>query len=203
MKVCETLWNYSFRGDTLAFIALAVIVGLVIGYSRRGKIGNLANYRIRKVWMVPIAYLFQFVSIHLSINDIIYGLFIVLSYVILIGFCYLNVRTPGCLLAGIGTLLNFLEMALNGLRMPAYAPAVRAMGMGVYQKLDNGSYAKSVMMNSHTVLPFLGDIIPIKLFPPSVVSIGDCMFSVAIVILIVSAMTNPNEDHEDYADAKV
>ncbi|MBX5436713.1 MAG: DUF5317 family protein, partial [Alicyclobacillaceae bacterium] len=40
----------------------------------------------------------------------------------------------------------------------------------------------------HTHLNFLGDIFPITIWPQSIISIGDIVFSIGLVILIQYAM---------------
>ncbi len=183
----------------LAFVGLAIVAGIVIGYIRKGNLLNLAQFRLKWFWILPASYIFQFLSIHV-LADSLYGICIVLSYLGLLLFCYLNFSVRGIALAGMGIFLNFLEMSLNDLRMPAYVPAVRAVSPKMVAILEAGHYYKSSAMTGHTVLPFLGDIIPVKLYPETIASIGDFMFAIGIVLLITQAMTSMNEVNDDYAE---
>ncbi|WP_258112558.1 DUF5317 domain-containing protein [Alicyclobacillus sp. SP_1] len=172
----------------MAFEGLSVICGLVIGFFRRGSFASLSTIRLRMLWMVILSYVLQFVSIHVG-NHAFYGVLMILSYTTLILFCVLNIKQPGVWMACVGTALNFLEMSANGLRMPAYLPAVRSVNRTLAAELLRGNYGKSVVMTKSTFLPFLGDIIPIHIYPQSVVSIGDCLFSIGIIVFIVYSMT--------------
>lgn len=181
------------RGENLAFEALAVIIGFVVGWIKKGSLLQLSSLRTTAVWLLPIAYVSQALSIHLR-NALIYEILISVSYLLLLSFCVINTSLPGVKWAGVGTFLNFLEMACNGLRMPAYVPAVRMVEPGALSLLKTGHAGKSVAMDPHTIMPFLGDIIPIRLPFPSVVSIGDCLFSIGLVLLIVNLMTSNSGD---------
>lgn len=172
----------------MAFEGLSVICGLVIGLFRKGSFAALSTIRLRVLWLVILSYVLQFASIHV-LNHAFYGILMILSYTTLIIFCGLNIKQPGIWMAFAGTALNFLEMSTNGLRMPAYLPAVRSVSSTLAAELLSGNYGKSVVMTKSTFLPFLGDIIPIHIYPQSVVSIGDCLFSIGIIVFIVYSMT--------------
>lgn len=173
-----------------------MVIGIVVGWIKKGSIINLSRIRVKMLWILPLAYLCQAISIH-TLDPVLYVVLITASYLALICFCVRNRSIYGVKWAGTGILLNFIEMALNGLRMPAYVPSVRSVGPSSVALLKSGHAGKSVAMNSHTLLPFLGDIIPIRLYPPSVVSIGDCLFSLGLVLLIVGLMTSENGVESD------
>lgn len=172
----------------MAFEGLSVICGLVIGLFKKGSFASLSTIRLKVLWLVVVSYVLQFASIHVA-NHEFYGILMILSYSTLIVFCAMNISQPGIWMACVGTALNFLEMSTNGLRMPAYLPAVRSVSGSLATELLSGNYGKSVVMTKSTFLPFLGDIIPIHIYPQSVVSIGDCLFSIGIIVFIVYSMT--------------
>lgn len=87
-----------------------------------------------------------------------------------------------------GTLANVVALAANGLRMPAYVPAVRMMAPKILGQLEAGTYGKSIAMTASTHLNFLGDIFAFNVYPQSLLSVGDILFSIGLVVLIQNAM---------------
>jgi len=176
----------------LAFEILVIITGLVIGWWKKGSLWNMANIRMRVLWMLPVPYILQHVSIF-YLTGPLYQVVIVSSYVLLIAFCVLNARVYGVLWAMAGTIANFIALAANGLKMPAYIPAVKAMAPQILPALEASEYGKSIAMSGSTHLNFLGDIFAFNIWPPSLLSIGDILFSIGLIVLIQHAMRMRNE----------
>jgi hypothetical protein len=171
----------------LSFHVLVLLAGLLVGWFKKGSIWNITNIRLRLLWILPVAYLIQHVSIT-YLSGSMYELAIVASYLALLMFCLLNWKVPGLIWAAGGTLSNFLVMLVNGLRMPAYIPAVQQMDSKLVPLLEKGEFGKSIAMSSSTHLNFLGDIFYVHVQPPSLVSIGDILFAIGLIILIQHAM---------------
>lgn len=146
--------------------------------------------------MLPVPYVLQHVSIF-YLTGPLYEAVVVLSYVLLIVFCVMNVKVPGVVWALGGTLTNFIALLANNLRMPAYIPAVKAMAPQILGALRDGTYGKSIAMTAHTHLNFLGDIFGFNIWPPSLLSIGDISFSIGLIVLIQHAMRLRNEGLEN------
>ncbi|WDL98710.1 DUF5317 domain-containing protein [Alicyclobacillus sp. ALC3] len=171
----------------MAFQAVVIIAGLVVGWVRKGSIWSITEIRLRWLWVLPVAYILQHVSIS-YLTGTVYEFVLVLSYISLITFSLVNFKTPGLAWTLLGTFLNFLAMSVNGLRMPAYLPAVKQMDSALVGPLLAGHYGKSVAMTSMTHLNFLGDIFSFQVQPASIISIGDIIFGIGLVILIQHAM---------------
>jgi len=171
----------------LPFQLAAIVIGLIVGWLRKGSLWSLTNIRLKWLWTLPVAYVLQITSIN-YLNGNIYQLFLVLSYLLLIVFSVRNLPVPGVTWALAGTVANFLVMVVNGLRMPAYLAPIRVLNPQLVTMLQRGQYGKSVAMGSSTHLNFLGDIFFVKIQPPVLVSIGDILFSIGIAILIQHAM---------------
>jgi len=176
----------------LAFEILIILAGLVVGWFKKGSLWNMANLRLRVLWMLPVPYVLQHMSIF-YLTGRAYEVVLITSYVLLTLFCLFNLNVPGVVWAMAGTLANFVALAANGLRMPAYLPAVRAMAPQIIPALDAGTYGKSITMTAHTHLNFLGDIFGFNIWPPSLLSIGDILFSIGLIVLIQYAMRIQNE----------
>jgi len=176
----------------LAFQAIVILIGLIIGWSKRGSFWSIMNVRIRAISLLPLSYAAQYISINYLGNSS-YQIGIVLSYVMLLLFCILNTDIPGLKWTFVGTALNFLVMSVNNFRMPAYLIAVHKLNPVVVPLLMKGHYGKSVAMTGATHLKFLADIFAIDVGVKALVSIGDLLFGIGLVIFIQHAMRLPKE----------
>lgn len=170
----------------MAFEVIVVLTGIIVGWIRKGSIWAVPHIRLKWLWLLPIAFVLQHISIH-YLNGLWYQSVTVVSYISLLAFCARNVRVPGVLWTLIGTACNFLVMMINGIRMPAYLPAVQMIDPSAVSPLKSG-VGKSVAMTVHTHLNFLGDIFPFDIWPRSIISIGDVLFAIGFVIVIQHAM---------------
>lgn len=152
----------------------------------------MGNLRLRVLWMLPVPYILQHISIS-YFSGTVYEVTIVLSYVLLIAFCLVNMRVPGVAWTLAGTVCNFVALLSNGLRMPAYVPAIQMMAPQILPALKAGHYGKSIAMSGHTHLNFLGDIFAFNVWSGSLLSIGDVLFSIGLIVLIQYAMRLGNE----------
>ncbi|MDQ0191100.1 DUF5317 domain-containing protein [Alicyclobacillus cycloheptanicus] len=171
----------------MAFEIGVILCGLIIGWVRKGSLWALTEIRLKWLWVLPISYLLQHISIA-YFSGVPYEVAILLSYISLIAFCLVNLKVPGVAWTLLGTCLNFLVMAVNHLRMPAYLPVVRAMDPKIVQPLMHGEIGKSIAMTSATHLNFLGDIFYFEVQPASLISVGDIIFGIGLIILIQHAM---------------
>lgn len=170
----------------------AIATGLVVGWIRNGSLWSLTNAEFNWLLLLPPAYILQVASINYLHGDI-YKWMLVISYLLLVAFCIRNLRVPGVWWTFAGTASNFLVMSTNGLRMPAYMPPVYSFSKHTALLLQNGQFGKSVAMGTSTSLNFLGDIFFLKVQPPTLVSLGDILFAIGIVILIQHAMQGNKE----------
>jgi Family of unknown function (DUF5317) len=81
-------------------------------------------------------------------------------------------------------------MTLNGGRMPVSIEAGQFLGPEYIEALKEGTYGKHIAINNSTLLPFLGDIIPLSAPYPKeqVISIGDVVMNVGAFIFIQHLM---------------
>lgn len=86
-------------------------------------------------------------------------------------------------IAGIGILMNFTVIAVNG-GMPVLIESVALAGGST----DIALGAKHVVLDAATRLPFLGDIIPL---PRSVISLGDVFIAIGIGVYLEDQMHQP------------
>lgn len=166
---------------------LVILTGLAVGWIRKGRILSMPFMKLKLIWLLFVAYVLQHISIA-WLHGTAYEVVLVVSYLSILGFCVVNWRIPGVIWNLVGTAANFLVMVVNGLRMPAYVPAARALDPALIPALMRGQYGKSVAMSTHTNLNFLGDIFSFAIKPASLISVGDILFAIGLVILIQHAM---------------
>ncbi|OFW80749.1 MAG: hypothetical protein A2201_09920 [Alicyclobacillus sp. RIFOXYA1_FULL_53_8] len=152
----------------------------------------MTNVKFNWLLLLIPAYILQVASIN-YLHGNLYKWMLVTSYLLLVVFCIRNLRVPGIWWTFAGTASNFLVMSTNGLRMPAYMPPVFSFSKHTALLLQSGQFGKSVAMGTTTNLNFLGDIFFLRVQPPTLVSIGDILFAIGVVILIQNAMQEKKE----------
>jgi hypothetical protein len=116
---------------------------------------------------------------------------VLVSYLPLLLLVILNRERKGMWLAGLGILMNFSVIAANG-GMPVLGEAALAAG-GFEQPftLEGGGF-KHVALDAGTVLEFLADVIPIRLFGQgNVISLGDVLLAVGLGAFLEDELRRP------------
>jgi len=151
-----------------------VILSIIIGYIRGGKLRLFENITIKLWYFISVAFLIQTIALRVpNINDTIFYVLHILSYVIIIYVCLINRKILSILIMGFGTLLNMIVIGFNAGRMPVKVPDYI-----IEPLFDRGH----TLMNELTKASILGDIFLID-FP----LIGGGVFSIGDVFLVVGA----------------
>ena len=171
-------------------LIVAVLAGVLLGIVR-AKIHKMPYQavQIQHIWLVLAAYIPQFFIFFLpatrsAISDQWVAVLFVLSQVLLLVFIWINRRIPGGWLMGIGLLLNFLAIILNGGMMPLTPQnAQHLLPAGSTVTLTLGErvgISKDILLEkSATRLWFLGDVflLPEWFNFPMAFSLGDVLLS--------------------------
>ncbi len=186
-----------------------IVIGLIVGLIRGGIFGalrGLSRLQLVAGWMFPALLLFQFVFFYFQgRNEALQqytGISIMAIYVIGLLFIALNRKQPGFKTILVGVFLNFIVMALNGGAMPVSLEAAATLGPQFVDVLQNNDVVfKHAKLMEDTLLPFLGDIIPIVAPYPRemVISIGDIVMNVGIFLFLQKVMTEPKAAPESAA----
>ena len=169
----------------IVVVLYAVVLGLVAG----GSFAGLARIHLRLEWLVLVLFVFQgFARGRLSgggaTSWALFGW--LFSSSILVGVLALNWRIPGTVVAILGTLLNVLAVGLN-LGMPFATAAVASPDAS--SLISWGGFYRSV--DAGTLLPWLGDVIPVHLWDSEVVlSLGDLALAVGVIAVVTDGMTS-------------
>ena len=168
----------------MLWILLVLAIAVVVGVLRGGKLRNLTEIRVRGWWLLLVGFGLQIVAGFPPVDshNLAVGLVLV-SYLPLILVVWLNRQYSGMWIAGIGILMNFTVIALNG-GMPVMEEAVHLAG-GSGELVLN---AKHVLLTDTTRLPFLADIIPL---PGSVISMGDVFLAIGVGVFLEDQMRRP------------
>lgn len=171
----------------------ALLLGFALGLALGGRPRNLNRLSLRWNWLVLASlavqlFLFTGLSVPAGAVTVLYLLSGALGIAWLAG----NLRVPGiaCVLAG--ALSNFLAISLNGGRMPIDPGALaRTRGAAYVRDLAAGQLtSNSVLIDSHTRLPWLTDLILVpRPWPlPTVLSVGDVLIGLGVIWLMVAGM---------------
>jgi hypothetical protein len=168
----------------MLWMLLVVIIAMVVGWIRGGKLSNLTEIRVRVWWLLIFGFGLQLIAGFLprDQHDLAVSLILV-SYLPLLLFVWLNRAMNGLWIAGIGILMNFTVIVVNS-GMPVLPEAVTLAGGSEDFTLG----AKHVLLDADTRLPFLADIIPL---PRSVLSLGDLFLAIGIGVFLEDQMRRP------------
>lgn len=170
----------------------AFILSILIGFIRRGNLGNLGRTPLRHFYLfvLPIALFAAAYYALCALGGKHFLLYIraanLLQYVILLTAIGLNLHLSGMWLAGIGTFLNFLVMTVNGGVMPVSMKALQTARLTDLMNPEHG-LLRHAIMTPETHLKAIADIIPIPGYAfimPQVASVGDLMVAVAVFVLV-------------------
>jgi len=171
-----------------------ILFSILVGIFRGGSLKGLAYMKLKGGWLFPILLLIEIIVFIFQIKSdtiaMLSNSIFMLVYVIGLIFLWVNRNNQGFVLIFIGVLLNFIVMALNGGRMPVSVEAGQFLGVEYVEALKAGTYGKHIAMDQSTLLPFLGDIIPLSAPYPKeqVISIGDVIMNVGAFLFVQHLM---------------
>ncbi len=181
----------------LIALCLALLLGLaVVG----GRVSNLASVDVKWGWLAPLAFLMQAYLIFFPADRAggllsARSLLLAASHILLLAVVWRNRRLAGVKLIGLGLLLNFLVMVVNGGFMPITPEALVQIGYdGNASQLETGyivGRTKNVVAEpGDAALWFLSDLLVIpRPFPiPAVLSVGDLLIVTGMFFFLRDAM---------------
>lgn len=179
----------------MLWLALVLFLAMTIAVLRGGRLANLGDIHLRMWWLLPLGFLLQIATAWIPDSASWAeegGLALILvSFVPLLGLVILNRDRTGMWLAGVGVLMNFSVIALNG-GMPVLAEAAEVAGGFAGGALALGESYKHVALDETTRLSFLADVIPIRLANQGqVVSLGDVFLAVGLARFLESELRRP------------
>lgn len=181
----------------LAALCLVLLLGLMaVG----GRVGNLAQIKVKRGWLAPLAFLMQAYLIFIPAETgggLLSGrsLILIFSNCLLFAVIWYNRHLSGVKLIGLGLLLNFLVIVANGGFMPITPDTLVQIGYDSNApRLETGyrvARTKNIVMEpGEARLWFLSDILVIpRPFPiPSALSVGDLLIAVGVFLFLREPM---------------
>ena len=168
------------------FVLYAIPIGIVIGLLAGGRLGRLAELRLRWVPLILLGLAVQVAiftdAVGRAIGDAGPALYVASTALVLVAVLR-NVTVPGVWLIAIGAGCNLAAIVANGGWMPADPTALESIG-----GLANG-YTNSIVVAD----PALGPLTDIFALPPwlplaNVFSVGDVLIGIGIAATIALAM---------------
>jgi hypothetical protein len=165
----------------MLWLAMVLFLSMTIAILRGGRMVNLGDIHLNHWWLLPLGFILQIGAQFVPRSAATWGVaLILLSYVPLLLLVIINRDRPGLWLAGLGVLMNFVVIALNG-GMPVLAEAAEvASGFAPGAPLVAEGF-KHVILNETSRLVFLADVIPIRIANyGQVLSLGDVFLAVGL-----------------------
>lgn len=172
----------------------ALLIGLIFGKLRSGKISELENINIKGLYYILLVIVLDFI-LRIFIKRLgppvstalfyIYPFISILIYVFTIMMLDINKNLKYIRLVESGFVLNLLPMVLNGGKMPVSGDAILKLGkVNEYALLKGDFLLGHKLLTDGTRFKILSDIIPVPFIIPKVISIGDIIIALGIILFI-------------------
>jgi hypothetical protein len=183
-------------GGAVIYFVTTIVLAIVVVVATKGSFERLGQLRLRMLWL-----LFAGLAIQIALEvidfpkDRIENLgfaLLLLSYVAICAFCWLNRSIKGVPIILAGVALNVLVITLNQ-GMPTKDYVRERNGHEVHVPIEQT--VKHRPRDDDTLLPFLGDEITAPGFPNTQFSIGDIVIALGIIDLCYESSRVPR--HRD------
>ena len=178
----------------MLWLAIVLFFALAISMLRGGRLVNLGDIELRAWWLLIIAFGLQAGTSFLPNEpwSDTAGLVMILgSFVLLMVLVVLNRSSPGMWIAGLGVLMNFTVIAVNG-GMPVLAGAAEVASGFTVSEPDFSSSYKHVPLDEDSQLTFLADVIPLRLANiGEVISLGDIFLALGLGAFLEHELRRP------------
>jgi hypothetical protein len=189
----------------MLWLAIVIFLALAISILRGGRLLNLSDIELRAWWFLFVALGLQVSTGFLpeaSWSEGVGLAMVLLSFVLLMVLVVLNRAKPGMGIAGLGVLMNFVVIALNG-GMPVLAGAAEvASGFTVADPDLSGTF-KHVLLDESSQLTFFADVIPLRLVGiGEVISLGDILLALGLGVFLEHELRRPRRYFRHGAQAE-
>jgi Family of unknown function (DUF5317) len=166
-------------------IALVGGVALVVVLVTRGSFSRLFRLPIQSIWMVVVALAIQIFLAVVELpsdrfDDLGFAL-VMASYAFLLAFCFVNLRISMMWLIGLGIALNALVIGLNQGMPTADNEVTTRSGRTIEEPIERT--VKHRPESDDDLLPFLGDRLRVPEPVDEVISIGDLVIGLGIILV--------------------
>lgn len=167
----------------MLWLAIVIFLSLAIAVLRGGRLSNLGDIELKAWWLLPVGFAMQAATAWLPDSDWSRGValaMVLVSFGLLMVLVVLNRNRSGMWLAGIGVLMNFTVIALNG-GMPVLTGAAEVASGFTISQPDLSASFKHVLLDETSRLTFFADVIPLRVANiGQVISLGDVFLAVGL-----------------------
>jgi hypothetical protein len=175
-------------------MAIVLFLSLAIAVLRGGRLANLGDIELKAWWLLPLGFALQLATDWLPDADWTHGValaMVLVSFGLLMIMVVLNRQKSGMWLAGLGVLMNFTVIALNG-GMPVLAGAAEVASGFVVSTPDLSDSYKHVLLDQSSRLTFFADVIPLRIATiGQVISLGDVFLAVGLGRFLENELRRP------------
>jgi len=169
----------------------AIIVGLIIGAARNGRLSNFFEVHFRGWALSILAFVLFLIPYLMRLMESTSGSLQIFPYIAMV-LCaiivLLNFEKLGMKILFVGVLLNLVVMGLNDFKMPIDTIKMAALGFTSFiESLKDGYVVNYMSMEgAHPISKLLGKVIALPDFYPlkKVLSLGDFIISLGIIVII-------------------
>jgi hypothetical protein len=183
------------------FVIFTVLTVLVVVVASGGSVRALGRIQLRRPWMLGVGLALQIVIEAMSfpehLVDSLGFALLMTSYVLILGFCLLNLGIRGFGIIAIGVMMNTFVIAANH-GMPAIdETVVLPSGREVVRPVERT--VKYRASTDDDVAHFLADIIRFPApFDSTTVSFGDLVLAVGLCDMAYHASRRPRAERRGY-----
>ena len=173
-----------------------MILSLLVGKLRGGKIRNLEDLYINGWYLFVVSFLIEIVTLlvisrgqgflSILLENKFFYIHILIYLTLIIGLT-MNWKCIGLRIVLFGSIINFLPIIFNNGKMPVLLNALEHSKLyNQISLLEEGRIVTHVLARWNTKLIILGDIIPIgkPYILPKIISVGDILIAFGLFLLI-------------------
>lgn len=178
----------------MVWLGLVLFVSIALAMLRGGRLLHLAEIHLRWWPLLLVGFAMQAATVFLP-SDAAWSFrvgvsLILLSYLPLLAVVLVNRSRTGMWLTGLGIVMNFIVILVNG-GMPVLSEAAQVAG-GFDADIAILDDHKHVLLDETSRLAFLADVIPLRAFGiGQVLSIGDVFLAVGLGAFLESELRKP------------
>ena len=189
----------------MLWLAIVLFLSLAIAMLRGGRLGNLGDIELNAWWLLFVALGLQLGTRWLpeeSWSETVGVTMVLASFALLMIMVLLNRAKPGMWIAGLGVLMNFTVIALNG-GMPVLAGAAEVASNFTVAEPDISGSIRYVLLDETSRLTFFADVIPLRLVGiGEVISLGDIFLALGLGVFLEQELRRPRRWFKHGASAQ-
>ena len=188
----------------MLWLAIVLFLSLTIAMLRGGRLTNLGDIELKAWWLLIISFGLQGALLFPNVgwSDSVALAMVLTSFALLMVLVILNRTQTGMWLTGLGVLMNFTVIALNG-GMPVLSEAAEVASGFSLSVPDLSESYKHVVLDETSLLTFLADVIPLRVGSVGqVISLGDVFLAVGLGRFLEHELRRPRRWFKHGASAQ-